>query len=401
MFDAPALEHFVDPSDVDALFACDSLNPHDVCQTLRNFYAAIQSSRHTGLNYTTSHTAEAVAQLVVGHFNEAVRNFGQTPTVDEQARLAALGQAFQKLGGAMDELDNARYARGEPPYHNTNHGLLVMAVNLVVGRAQRKLDGYPGGRGLSVSRLLDEMFVSLASLNHDYAHDGTNNRATGAYVPGRLELISHNLLEPILKEAGASAQDMLRARWMTFATDPDLPGKITEHAAAHVLGYPVLALSRKALDERIDALPPEDQSILRAFRDAMIKDPFLAEASVRLKGCDMVPSFGLSVTNWCHESLRLNAEMTALDSSKPIVTADGSPVAAAGLFVQWAFIGAEVTGSQAAVQAGPRVRFMHPVVDYLFGAIVRKIQAANWNAVPEPVRQSIMKAAFAGYDLKL
>ncbi len=311
----------------------------------------------------------------------------------EKRRAEALCRALVSIGHKLDTQEMI----GLPPsYHNKAHNLLVMATRLVRGLA----GNVSYADGPSMNRLITEMRDLVAALGHDLGHDGTTNRSSGSYIPAQLEMSSYGMMEPLLIEAGVCEKDRTFIKNIILATDPNLPGDILQESlGAHKL-IETPTISPDKLAATLAALSKEQQAAMLSLQKALRSDKALAVSASVLKGCDMVPSYGLGAGSWTRQTRLFDLESRA-STGMAAVDEKGQPLPDRQLFVMWHFVGAAIESAETTKPPSApltiRARFADPMLDHLFGGSLREIENSCLNQLApnfrDPIQKGILRKA--------
>jgi hypothetical protein len=411
-----------------ALFSTDVSHPKTVRESLINFYNAVQKTRkqaHKGLapDPVIRTVAEIVTEALAADFVIAFKNAPAIPAgndkehdqesltekekFEEAKRFEALSRAFLLLAQEQDRLDHDRAKNGgDPKYHNNGHNLLVMAVRMIRERKKVAMEGKPA----TVRQINDLLRDLIAAAAHDFGHDGSNNRISiefkaagvevteGQYIPGRLELKSYNALHRCLREANVSGADQDFIKWQILATDFELPTAIAVYAYKRHFGGNIPADSREEIERKIRELPERHHALLNGFIEALEKDKAQAEAAMALKGCDMVPSYGLGELTWRQMCKMFHKEYIALKPDDPIVDKQDNPISSRQLFIALNLAGAKLVERHEGNNGNNGSRnghelkaiFYDPYLQALFGANLEEIKEMAWEKTPQDVVRKVI-----------
>jgi hypothetical protein len=240
----------------------------------------------------------------------------------------------------------------------------------------------------------------VAAIGHDLLVDGTSNKATGTYEPGRLEVASFRALEPLLQEAGVASEDQAFIRNLLYGTDAALPGEIALYAYGRHFKTDCLTLSRDQVSAKIEELPAEKREEVQKFLEALEGDQNLAFRTMILKGCDMVPSYGLDERLWRVQSRLYHEETTTreVDAFPVIDEVTGEPILKNQQIVMFKFVGAEIDNRAGkAPEEALTARFVDPVLQNLFGEILTHIQNVCAKGVGPEVARGQAKVVLGEY----
>ncbi len=300
--------------------------------------------------------AEKVVVWIAGHLENKFSSCRKPPSFEERQRMEAFRRAFIGVGRRLDEL-----AAKDPIYHTRAHNLLVMGAALVSSRAMLEEPGFQ----LKPEDYVKTMRRLTIACGHDLGHDGTNNERDGGYAPFLLEDESFAELKKIFEANGVSREDQDFMQNTLRATDFNLPGRIALAAyKKHNPASSCVAEGAETLEEELSALPPAQQERVRRFQKVLFENKELAEEAMLLKGCDMVPSYGLSERLWKKFCCDFHDESHA-QTKKDVVGPDRLPIPKGQLYVMKEMVGKDAAG---------RAQFVHSVLDWLFGDHLRGLQ---------------------------
>lgn len=325
------------------LFIVDLDRPFYVGQALKRF----------GQRVSVAVPLEPVGQTVA---EELVRYMRHALADAQEPRSEALCRAAILVGKKLDEAEETA-----PPYHNRAHSLLVMGARLIRCRAGEVFRR----RKNSSLQIVDDLRDLVAAMGLDLGHKGARGGEGKAYRPGALEKASFAMMQPLLQEAGVTKKDRSFIFHSLYGTDPLLPGDALMSAYGFYSPGMLLCSLLDQIDDRIFFLSEAaDRKDVLDFVRILSENKKLLRSAMILKGCDMVPRFGLGQSFGNRQSRQLHQE-----SSVPLVNEQGLPLPQQRLLTAFRFVGARLCGGE-----GAEACFPDPVLDRLFGQNLRRAQ---------------------------
>lgn len=342
--------------EVEPLKKTDIHDPVFVRNALDKFYEAAEKA-----SPSDSH-AETIAILLSDAMQRQFDTCSPLSTTREYHRMEALRRSLIGIGRELDKTEKRNAEEGTlPEYHDRAHNLLVFGTMFLRERAALAALG----RAPEAEDIIKSMRRLNAALGHDLWHTGKNNKPDGTYVPGYLELKSVEVLGKIFDQTGVEREDQHVINTAILGTDFVLPGDIA--LAAYVHHHPdanCQAPKHEQLEARISQLAPEHQALVRGFREELYGNKSLAEECMILKGCDMVPSYGISQNLWKTFSQNFHKEAFA-HSGISIVDEKDEPIPDGQVFVMENMIGKTPETNLP--------KFVDGILDGMFGGHLRKL----------------------------
>ncbi len=367
---------------VDVLLDANGADPVSVRAALRSFYQAVAAAPKE------KKVATVAAKWIAGEMRNRFASCAERPSVEEHRRFDALCKSFVQIGAELDVVE-----KDAPEYHNRAHNLLVMGTMFM------REDAAVGAQGENPkpARILQSMRRLTSALGHDLAHNGKNNGEEAAYVPMLLEKASFDRMAAVFKEFQVDERDQHLIRNSLYATDFKVPGTLALFAYKHHNPEePFIGPTEKKVQEELEkAKDPAQRKELRFFLKTLLEDQELAEEAMILKGCDMVPSYGISGKLWKLFSIQFHNESLSVTKRK-VVSDSGRPMPAGQLFVMEEMVGKD---------SDQKARFIDPILDWLFGGHMRELQKkcrakVNASEASQPVLpQDRTKAKTSGETL--
>jgi hypothetical protein len=196
---------------------------------------------HSGSN--AFETAERFTQIHVEQYRETGRPSLPALAVHHAEALGLDKGSAEYKAMLMVAVRAEMETSVKPDYHSKNHYLDVaaMTANLL----EKNNDMVAQGKGIAMTKQ-DQALAFIAAIGHDLDHEGKSNPSTD---PLFNEKKSFAIMEPLLKDAGLSPQQIADARTILMTTSPNGPHAMLKTMAKGIRdGEPITIEGIQELD---------------------------------------------------------------------------------------------------------------------------------------------------------
>lgn len=196
---------------------------------------------HSGSN--AFETAERFTQIHVEQYRETGRPSLPALAVHHAEALGLDKASAEYKAMLMVAVRAEMETSVKPDYHSKNHYLDVaaMTANLL----EKNNDMVAQGKGIALTKQ-DQALAFIAAIGHDLDHEGKSNPSTD---PLFNEKKSFAIMEPLLKDAGLTPQQIADARTILMTTSPNGPHAMLKTMAKGIRdGEPITVEGIQELD---------------------------------------------------------------------------------------------------------------------------------------------------------